>query len=88
MNKYLSVAFLAFSAFLSSCSSVKSDAKDAATLVAESLEYTRDGNLKKAEQCYKEYREIEAKYKNTDNYEAFVKAYNEYYREKTITSKK
>lgn len=88
MNKYLSVAFLALSSLLSSCSSVKSDAKDAATLVAESLEYTRDGNLEKAEERYKEYREIEARYKNTDNYEAFVKAYNEYYREKVIAPKK
>lgn len=81
MSKYFFALFLALPLFFISCSSLRSDAEEAAELVAKSLEYTRDGNLEKADAIYKEYLEIEKKYRGTDNYKAFKEAYNKCYAE-------
>lgn len=82
MSKYFFVLFLALSLFFISCSSLNADAEEAVDLIARSLEYTRDGNLKKADALYREYLEIEQKYRGTEDYKAFKEAYNKYYSEK------
>lgn len=63
---------------LSACSSVDSDAKKAAALNRESMEYIKEGDLSEAERAYKESQEIVSRYKGTEKYEEFYAAYNSY----------
>lgn len=61
-----------------SCSSVESDAKKAANLTKESIDYARAKELQKAEKVYKKSQEIIARYKGTEKYEEFYTAYSKY----------
>lgn len=79
MKKLTSLpVILLFVFVLSSCSSLDSDAKKAAELNKESLEYIRQQNLEKAEKAYKASQEIVSRYKGTEQYMEFHKAYSEY----------
>lgn len=73
---YLSIFLLVV--LLSSCSSLESDAKEAAELNLESLEYIKEQKLEKAEETYKEAQEIIARYKGTEKYLEFYEIYSEY----------
>lgn len=63
---------------LGGCNSLDSDAKKAARLNHESIEYIKAADLQKAEELYKESRNIIASYKDTDKFEEFYTAYNSY----------
>jgi PBP1b-binding outer membrane lipoprotein LpoB len=73
------LAFLIFILFLfSACSSLDSDAKKAAELNKQSIEYAKNADLKKAEELYKESQEIVNSYIGSDEYDEFNKAYHQY----------
>lgn len=79
MKKLASLlVILLFVFILSSCSSLDSDAKKAAELNKESLEYVRQQNLEEAEKAYKASQEIVNRYKGTEQYLEFHKAYSGY----------
>ncbi|NDV69066.1 hypothetical protein D0T66_09190 [Dysgonomonas sp. 25] len=61
-----------------SCSRVDSDAKEAAEAVQKSIAYTAEGKLDKAEEYYKIYKNIDARYQGTDEYIPFREAYQQY----------
>lgn len=73
---YLSLTLFIF--IFSACSSLDGDAKKAAELNKKSLDYAKDSDLKKAEELYQESQQIVDKYRKTDEYEDFQKAYNKY----------
>lgn len=62
---------------LTACSSLEKDAKKAAELSTESLNYLSNGDLKNSEKTYKESQEIMKKYRNTDQFTEFLTIYNE-----------
>lgn len=62
---------------LTACSSLEKDAKKAAKLSTESLNYLSNGDLKNSEKTYKESQEIMKKYRNTDQFTEFLTIYNE-----------
>lgn len=64
--------------FLSACSSVESDAKKAAELDKKSIEYIKEGKLEKAGLAFQEAKKIISKYQNTEKYQKFYEAYNNY----------
>ena len=78
MRKLAFFSVVLLTILLSSCSSVESDAKEAAELNLESLEYIKEQELEKAEEVYKEAQEIIARYKGTEKYIEFHKLYSEY----------
>ncbi|MDR0823459.1 MAG: hypothetical protein LBN74_00060 [Prevotella sp.] len=80
MKQSAYLAYLFVLIIFYACSSVDGDAKKAAELNKESLEYAKKPDLHKAEELYKESREIINKYKETDKYEEFQKAYHQYMR--------
>ncbi|WP_029906606.1 hypothetical protein [Prevotella sp. 10(H)] len=77
--KLASLLIVIFSSlFFMACSTVDSDAKKAAELNKESIEYVKAGNLMEAERIYKESKEIVSRYKGTEKYNEFSKAYSTY----------
>ena len=76
MRTYFFIVLLSFS--LIACTSVDSDAKEAAALVKESIDYTRNNELEKAKDMYDKSQAIMNRYKGTKQYEAFHKAYTIY----------
>lgn len=72
----LSIAFVVI--VLSSCSSIDSDAEKAAKLNRKSMEYAKELKLEEAEKLYQESREIISRYKDTEEFEKFLLAYNKY----------
>ncbi|MDU1892055.1 MAG: hypothetical protein E6767_15330 [Dysgonomonas sp.] len=64
--------------FYSSCSSIDSDAKKAADYTKESILYAKNGDLKKAEDAYKKSQEIISQYNETEDFDKFHVAYNNY----------
>jgi outer membrane protein assembly factor BamD (BamD/ComL family) len=78
----MKLAFLLTFIFLvilfTACSSVDSDARKAAQLNKESIEYVKEGDLEEAERAYKEAQEILSRYKGTEKYDEFQTAYNTY----------
>ncbi|WP_108821011.1 hypothetical protein [Dysgonomonas sp. Marseille-P4361] len=77
MKKLAFLTITLFTVLLSSCSSLESDAKEAAALNIQSLEYIKEQELEKAEEVYKEAQEIIARYKETEKYLDFYKIYSE-----------
>lgn len=63
---------------LQACSSLDSDAKKAAELDKKSIEYIKEGDLKKAETAFQEAKQIISKYKSTEEYQKFYELYNSY----------
>jgi hypothetical protein len=63
---------------LFACSSVDSDAKKAAGLMDKSMEATLEYDFEEAEKYYKQYKEIEDKYKNRPEQSDFERAYWQY----------
>ncbi len=63
---------------LFACSSVDSDAKKAAELINKSKEATLEYDFEEAGEYYKQYKEIEDKYKNRPEQREFEKAYWQY----------
>lgn len=78
MNKLVSLLTIILLFLCVSCSSVDSDAKKAAELNLESIEYVKQQDLQEAEILYKESQEIVNRYKNTEKEEEFYVAYNKY----------
>lgn len=76
----LAISFTIFllSLLLPACSSVDSDARKAAELNLQSLNYIKNRDLKKAEELYKESQEIVARYKGKEQYKEFQNAYSNY----------
>lgn len=67
------------SAFIfAACSSTDSDAKEAAMLIKESINYTRSNELDKAKEAYDKAQAIMNRYKGAKQYEEFHKAYTTY----------
>lgn len=77
MRKLAFLSIILLTILLSSCSSLESDAKEAAELNIQSLEYIKEQELEKAEEVYKEVQEIIARYKETEKYLEFYKLYSE-----------
>ncbi|NDV95086.1 hypothetical protein D0T84_09160 [Dysgonomonas sp. 521] len=77
--KQLALIFILFLFF--ACSSLDNDAKKAAELNKQSIEYAKDADLQKAEELYKESQEIVNSYIGTDEYEEFRKLYHQYMEE-------
>lgn len=78
MRKLAFLSIFLLIVLLSSCSSLESDARKAADLNLESLEYIKEQKLEKAEEAYKEAQEIMARYKGTEKYLEFYEIYSEY----------
>jgi len=78
MKKLVFLAVVALMFFSAGCSSVDSDAKEAAELNNKSMEYIKNNDLLKADELYKESVKIMNKYKDTDQYKEFYAAYNKY----------
>jgi len=78
MKKLVSLLTIILLFLCASCSSLDSDAKRAAELNTESMDYIKKQDLQKAEELYKESQEIINQYKNTDKYKDFYTAYNKY----------
>lgn len=79
MRKFAYLSLISFSfIFTISCSSIDSDAKQAAELNKKSLNYIKEQNLEKAEKLYNESQEIIARYKGTEQYTEFQRIYSEY----------
>lgn len=74
---YMLSVILVFTSLVA-CSSLDSDAKKAADLNKESIEYIREGDLENAEKAFKEAKEIITQYRETKEYEHFYEAYNKY----------
>lgn len=84
---YLSLILFQLICF-TACSSVDGDAKKAAKLNMESIEYVKQQNLDKAQETYNESQEIVNRYKATDQYEEFYAAYSKYLLEEMSASQK
>lgn len=67
-----------FMGSLVSCSSLDGDAEEAAHLSKESMNYARQNNLEDAGKVYEESQKIISKYKETDKFDEFYKAYLNY----------
>ncbi len=63
---------------LAGCSSIDSDAEKAAGLMNESLKLVKQYNLDESDKYFQQYKQIEKKYKDTDKYQEFEKAYKQY----------
>lgn len=72
------LTFISLVILFTACSSLDSDAKKAAQLNKESIEYVKEGDLEEAERAYKESQEILSRYKGTEEYDEFQSAYNTY----------
>ncbi|HMM04293.1 hypothetical protein [Dysgonomonas sp.] len=72
------LTFISLAILFIACSSVDSDARKAAQLNKESIEYVKEGDLQEAERAYKEAQEILSRYKGTEKYDEFQVAYNNY----------
>lgn len=72
------LTFIPLVILFTACSSVDSDARKAAQLNKESIEYVKEGDLEEAERTYKESQEILSRYKGTEKYDEFQSAYNTY----------
>jgi len=81
MKKLVSLLAVALLLSYVSCSSVDSDAKEAAELNLKSIEYIREQDLQEAEELYKKSQEIINRYKNTGKAKDFYTAYNKYFLE-------
>lgn len=75
---FFSIFLLGF--FVISCSgpTLEEDAQKAAFLTKESMRFSMESNLQKAENCYMEVQKIMEKYRNTDEFEKFHETYNFY----------
>jgi len=69
---------LIFMGIFSACSSVGSDAKKAADLMDKSMEATTEYDFDRASDYYRQYKELENKYKNTPEQTEFEEAYWKY----------
>lgn len=69
---------ICFAGFFGACSSVDGDAKKAAGLMDKSMEATLEYNFEDAEKYFKQYKEIEDKYKNRPERKEFEEAYWKY----------
>lgn len=71
--KYVLLSFMLL--LVVSCSSMKSDAKKAASLINKSIEQTHDLKLDKAEKSFLKAQEIINKYKEKDKAEEFYELF-------------
>ena len=79
MKKLISLSVVAWMLLLFiSCASVDRDAREAARLNKESMEYAKEGDLEEAERAYKDAQQIISDYKDTEYNEEFHAAYNKY----------
>lgn len=80
MRQILFIVCLNTLFFFASCSSLDSDAEQAANLSKKSIEYTTKMEFDKAEQAYSKSQELFRKYEQTGQEAEFTKAYNNYLR--------
>jgi len=73
----ISLAFL-FSIIISCSDKLKNDARKAYELMEKSKDAITEHNFEDADRYYQQYKEIEDHYKNTDESQAFEKAFWDY----------
>lgn len=84
MKKNYLIIAITLSTFFASCSSMEDDAKNAADLSKESLNYVRSNQLDKAKDAYDKSQAIINQYKETEQYQEFYKAYNSYFADEVL----
>lgn len=78
MKRFGFLLAISFAGLFGACSSVDSDARKAADLMDKSMEATLEYNFEDAEKYFKQYKEIEDKYKNLPEHKEFEEAYWKY----------